>query len=77
MKRLAPNAPVFQVSALHGDGIPAAAQWLAGKMAARKLTRHPNARNGAVRRRSNENGDATPHNRGVADRRLARRTFPD
>ena len=35
MKRLAPNAPVFQVSALHGDGIPAAAQWLAGKMAAR------------------------------------------
>ena len=33
MKRLAPEAPVFQVSALHGDGIPAAAEWLAGKMA--------------------------------------------
>ena len=33
MKRLAPNAPVFQVSALHGTGIPAAAEWLAGKMA--------------------------------------------
>ena len=33
MKRLAPNAPVFQVSALHGDGIPAAAEWLAEKMA--------------------------------------------
>jgi hydrogenase nickel incorporation protein HypB len=32
MKRLAPNAPVFQVSALHGAGIPAAAEWLAGKM---------------------------------------------
>ena len=33
MKRLAPNAPVFQVSALRGDGIPAAAEWLAEKMA--------------------------------------------
>ncbi len=33
MKRLAPNAPVFQVSALHGTGIPAAAEWLAEKMA--------------------------------------------
>jgi len=33
MKRLAPNAPVFQVSAIHGDGIPAAAEWLAEKMA--------------------------------------------
>jgi hydrogenase nickel incorporation protein HypB len=32
MKRLAPNAPVFQVSALRGTGIPAAAEWLAGKM---------------------------------------------
>jgi hydrogenase nickel incorporation protein HypB len=31
MKRLAPKAPVFQVSALHGDGIPAAAEWLTGK----------------------------------------------
>jgi hydrogenase nickel incorporation protein HypB len=35
MKRLAPNAPVFQVSALRGDGVPAAAEWLAGEMAAR------------------------------------------
>ena len=32
MKRLAPEAPVFQVSALHGDGIPAAAEWLAERM---------------------------------------------
>jgi hydrogenase nickel incorporation protein HypB len=32
MKRLAPNAPVFQVSALHGTGIPQAAEWLAEKM---------------------------------------------
>ena len=31
MKRLAPDAAVFQVSALHGDGIPEAAEWLAGK----------------------------------------------
>ena len=31
MRRLAPEAPVFQVSALRGDGIAAAAQWLAGK----------------------------------------------
>lgn len=29
MKRLAPTAPVFQVSAVRGDGIPAAAEWLA------------------------------------------------
>jgi hydrogenase nickel incorporation protein HypB len=36
MKRLAPNAPVFQVSALHGTGIPAAAEWLAGRMAGRR-----------------------------------------
>ena len=28
MKRLAPAAPVFQVSALHGEGIPALADWL-------------------------------------------------
>jgi hydrogenase nickel incorporation protein HypB len=35
MKRLAPNAPVFQVSALHGAGIPAAAEWLAERMAGR------------------------------------------
>jgi hydrogenase nickel incorporation protein HypB len=34
MKRLAPEAPVFQVSALHGDGMSAAAEWLAGRMAA-------------------------------------------
>ena len=31
MKRLAPDAPVFQVSALRGDGIPEAAEWLATK----------------------------------------------
>ncbi len=31
MKRLAPDAPVFQVSALRGDGIPEAAEWLAAK----------------------------------------------
>lgn len=35
MKRLAPEAPVFQVSALRGTGIPAAAEWLAGKMEAK------------------------------------------
>jgi hydrogenase nickel incorporation protein HypB len=32
MKRLAPDAPVFQVSALHGTGIPAAAEWLAAQI---------------------------------------------
>ena len=32
MKRLAPKAPVFQVSALHGAGIPEAAEWLAEKL---------------------------------------------
>ena len=31
MRRLAPHAAVFQVSALRGDGIPAAADWLAEK----------------------------------------------
>jgi hydrogenase nickel incorporation protein HypB len=31
MKRLAPEAAVFQLSALRGDGIPAAADWLAEK----------------------------------------------
>jgi hydrogenase nickel incorporation protein HypB len=31
MKRLAPDAAVFQVSAVKGDGIPAAAEWLAEK----------------------------------------------
>jgi hydrogenase nickel incorporation protein HypB len=36
MKRLAPNAPVFQVSALHGTGIPPAAEWLAGKIVAKQ-----------------------------------------
>jgi hydrogenase nickel incorporation protein HypB len=35
MKRLAPEAVVFQVSALQGDGIEAAAQWLAAKCVAR------------------------------------------
>jgi hydrogenase nickel incorporation protein HypB len=29
MRRLAPEAKVFQVCALHGDGIPALAEWLA------------------------------------------------
>ena len=33
MKRLAPEAAVFQVSAVRGDGIPAAAEWLAEKCA--------------------------------------------
>lgn len=32
MKRLAPQAPVFQVSALHGTGIAEAAEWLGGKI---------------------------------------------
>jgi Ni2+-binding GTPase involved in maturation of urease and hydrogenase len=32
MKRLAPDAAVFLVSALKGDGIPAAADWLAGRV---------------------------------------------
>ncbi|MGD0899916.1 MAG: hydrogenase nickel incorporation protein HypB [Thermoguttaceae bacterium] len=31
MKRLAPNAPVFQVSALTGEGIGPLADWLAGR----------------------------------------------
>ncbi len=31
MKRLAPDAPVFQVAALQGEGIPAVAQWLINK----------------------------------------------
>jgi hydrogenase nickel incorporation protein HypB len=31
MKRLAPDAAVFQVAALHGDGIPELAEWLAAK----------------------------------------------
>jgi hypothetical protein len=29
--RLAPDAAVFQVSAVKGDGIPAIADWLAGR----------------------------------------------
>ena len=33
MKRLAPEAPVYQVSALKGDGIPAAAEWLSARIA--------------------------------------------
>ena len=32
MKRLAPDAAVFLVSAVKGDGIPAAADWLAGRV---------------------------------------------
>jgi hydrogenase nickel incorporation protein HypB len=32
MKRLAPNAPVYQVSALKGDGIAEAASWLTEKI---------------------------------------------
>ena len=31
MKRLAPDAEVFQVASLQGDGIPAVADWLAAK----------------------------------------------
>lgn len=34
MKRLAPDAPVFQVSALRGTGVVAAADWLAAKIQA-------------------------------------------
>ena len=37
MKRLAPEAAVFQVSAVRGDGIPEAADWLAEKCAADRL----------------------------------------
>ena len=37
MKRLAPDAPVFQVSALKGDGIAEAAEWLAGKVGKKKV----------------------------------------
>jgi hydrogenase nickel incorporation protein HypB len=33
MKRLAPEAPVYQVSALKGDGMPAAAAWLSARIA--------------------------------------------
>lgn len=32
MKRLAPDAPVFLVSALKGEGIPALADWIAARM---------------------------------------------
>jgi len=35
MKRLAPEAPVFQVSAIKGDGIAEAAKWLAEKVGSR------------------------------------------
>jgi len=31
MRRLAPEAPVFQVSAVRGDGVAEAAEWLAGE----------------------------------------------
>ena len=34
LKRLAPQAQLFQVSAQQGDGIPELAEWLAGKCAA-------------------------------------------
>jgi len=34
MKRLAPDAEVFQVAALRGEGMPALAEWLATKCAA-------------------------------------------
>ncbi|MCC6125453.1 MAG: hydrogenase nickel incorporation protein HypB [Pirellulales bacterium] len=33
MKRLAPNSPIFQVSALKGEGMPAAADWLSARVA--------------------------------------------
>ena len=33
MKRLAPEAAVYQVSALKGDGIPAAVEWLSARIA--------------------------------------------
>jgi hydrogenase nickel incorporation protein HypB len=36
MKCLAPDAPIHQVSALKGDGISAAAEWFAAKIAERK-----------------------------------------
>jgi hydrogenase nickel incorporation protein HypB len=36
MKRLAPDAAVFQVSATQGDGIPAAADWLAEQCRTRR-----------------------------------------
>lgn len=35
MKRLAPQAEVFQVAAIGGEGIPAAADWLAGNVTRR------------------------------------------
>jgi hydrogenase nickel incorporation protein HypB len=36
MRRLAPQAPIFPVSALKGDGIAAAAEWLAGQCESRR-----------------------------------------
>ncbi len=36
MKRLAPGAPVFQLAAVRGEGIPEAAEWLLGKRQAKK-----------------------------------------
>jgi hydrogenase nickel incorporation protein HypB len=41
MNRLAPQAEVFQVSALHGDGIPAAADWLAARVQQQSADRAP------------------------------------
>jgi len=38
MKRLAPEAPVYRVSALKGDGMPAAAAWLSARIAIEKPT---------------------------------------
>jgi len=40
MKRLAPDAAVFQVSAVKGDGIPAAADWLAARVDDRRTMQH-------------------------------------
>jgi hydrogenase nickel incorporation protein HypB len=39
MKRLAPDAPVYRVSALKGDGIADAARWLTAKIAEAKSSR--------------------------------------
>ena len=38
MKRLAPEAAVFQVLALHGDGIPEATEWLVERSCCRSAT---------------------------------------
>jgi len=41
MKRLAPSAPVFQVCALRGEGIPALADWVLERAAARSEVPSP------------------------------------